>query len=187
MPEVKKIIDNSCEKKYAKLSYIPLLNAENYLENNKLAMDWIFSDFFHLPCQPISKEIHGRFELLHNKPDIYYDSAHNEISFDALCKMISSQDDRPWMIYLNIMKERNFEMMLQRFQNLQKKMKADVYFFETSDKLFYQKDEILKSNFPIQILSESIKKHIFKNPQASHLVTGSLYFYRDIIQLLNKE
>ena len=156
---------------------------QSYLQNNFDVCKWICEDFFSTPIY-LSKEIAnsmlGRIEQWCTSPTIYFDSAHNEIATLTLSKWLSLQEkvhlNKKWNIYMNTLKERSLEQLVQPFIN--NPLVHNIYLLATNDAhRFYSKNDSVPNNIHILTTIDSIKEHI-QDTEIVHLITGSMYLYK---------
>ncbi len=163
----------------------------NYFKKNLNVCLWIYQEYFKKTPPEISFNLQGRLEVLSEKPRVVFDSAHNKVAIKELSFWLSSQkSDLKWILYLNTLRNKNLEKMLETLLLYAEKKIEKIYFidFLTEKNRFYQfKDlshETQVNLNPIKIKQEFHR--LLTNEKYAHLICGSMYLYEQIGGLSKK-
>lgn len=109
----------------------------DYLTANRLAVTNIFEHFYK---EKVNENFFknnnlsmpaGRMEWL--APNFLFDSAHNEAAVDVLSNWLLQHGKKNnWIVFMNFMKERNFEELVSPLQKLNGKINCKFYLLQTN-------------------------------------------------------
>ncbi|MDH5721014.1 MAG: Mur ligase family protein [Spirochaetia bacterium] len=189
--EAAEVLFRYAKKQNAKLSFVKIPEKLNFIEKNIFAADYIYQDFFSKPPHKIKKELPGIFEILNKKPLLIFDSAHNSVSSFELGLLLKERyPDKKIQIYINMMKERSLQNFLTSL--IQEKLNlniSSIILLPAGDN-FYSKDEFYNMQHKLNIPFSHINKFsqiidfLEEQKDALHLVTGSLYLYKETVDVI---
>jgi dihydrofolate synthase/folylpolyglutamate synthase len=175
-PEARSCIDKICREKKSETRYYQADENLNFIEKNHSFVKWVYEDFFKTNMPNIDHKIKGRVEVLCNKPNIVFDSAHNMMSFQELFFWVVRESGK-WRIYVNTMKERNISEIIefidsQKNENLQ----FEIFLFPIDEAGYYRESDFNEES-SIKIINHDVLCEKLNNDQYRHLICGSMRLY----------
>lgn len=116
----------------------------------------------------------GRFEIVHKKPIIILDGAHNKEGIEALCASMSKYENIH--VIFSALKDKEYDVMIEKLQTISE----DITVCEFNYLRATNCEELAKhhSVFVVKDYQQAIKQAMMK--EGTILITGSLYFISEV-------
>ena len=122
----------------------------------------------------IDQPVFGRWTLIQQAPQVFFDGAHNVAGISALAALVNRQPEAECNFFLNTMKERNLNEFVELLRQ-QVKKKVNVWLFPVNDPLYHDTTTAALPAADDQTIAQTLT-----HEGALHIFTGSMSLYAEL-------